>query len=89
MSNTPIQITGCMPCDFPSFFNSISVISERLGPGRIAQSGDRSTGDNIISRIKIIVLSNVGCVDGVQRVCAQIVVILHIETFVTFDYDPN
>ena len=31
----------------------------------------------------------VGCVNGVQCVCAQIVAILHIETFVTFDFDPT
>ena len=28
----------------------------------------------------------VGCVDGVPCVCALVVAILHIETFVTFDF---
>ena len=32
----------------------------------------------------------VGCVNGVQRVCARIVAILYIKTFMTFDdLDPR
>ena len=31
----------------------------------------------------------VGSVDGVQRVCARMMAILHNETFVTFDFDPS
>ena len=31
----------------------------------------------------------VGCVDSVLHVCAQMVAILHIETFVTFDFNPS
>ena len=29
-----------------------------------------------------------GCVNGAQRVCVRLVAILHIETFVTFGFDP-
>ena len=31
----------------------------------------------------------VGCVNGVHRVCARIVVIFHTEAFVTFDFSPS
>ena len=31
----------------------------------------------------------VWCVDGVQCICALMVAILHIETFVIFDFDPS
>lgn len=30
----------------------------------------------------------IGCVDGAQRVCARMVDIFHIETLMTFDFDP-
>ena len=31
----------------------------------------------------------VGFIDGVQRVCARMVAILDIETFVTFEFKPS
>ena len=30
-----------------------------------------------------------GSVDGIQCICALVLIILNIETFVTFDFDPS
>ena len=38
---------------------------------------------------KILLHVLVECVDGVQCVCALMVTILNIETFVTFDFGPS
>ena len=31
----------------------------------------------------------VGCLDGVQCVCARMLAILHTETFMSFHFDPS